>query len=72
MSYTEEKNIPGVALFVDLTFFQNGQEICFSNATFKDCVQFCCQKTRLEIQNLITIVLRWPTWIILNAKQTSF
>ena len=24
------------------------------------------------MQNLITIVLSWPTWIIPNAKQTSF
>ena len=46
-------------------FFGKWQEICFSNATFKDCFQlmsilFCL----LEIKNLITIILSWLTWII--------
>ena len=57
--------------FPNYDFFQKG--IYFSNATFKDCFQltstlFCSEKTRLEIQTLITIVLSWPTWRISNAR----
>jgi len=54
------------SLFLQISWiitFSKRQEICFSNDTFKDCshltgILFCWKKTRLEIQNLITIVLR--------------
>ena len=44
------------------------KKLCFSKATFKHCFQlttllFCWKKTPLEVQNLITIVLSWPTWL---------
>ena len=48
--------------FLDLWLFWKRQKIFFSKATFKYCFQltrllFCWMKTRLEIQNLITIGL---------------
>jgi len=66
-----------ILLFPEVELFSQRQEICFSNAKFKYCFQltsilFWLEKTRLEIQNLITIILSWPAWIIPNVKQPSF
>ena len=63
--------------FPKLQIFLERHEICFSKAMFKERFQltsllFCWEKTRLEIENLITIVLSWLTWIIPKGKQTSF
>ena len=55
--------------FPEIRLCSKRQKICYSSATFKDFffsvdeLIALLEETRLEIQNLITIVLSWPTWM---------